>query len=49
MNLKQKIGEPMGIPTFYAVGFFSPEFGSYSLHSSEKETDRGTAARTNKS
>jgi hypothetical protein len=49
MNLKQEICEPMGIPTFYAIEFFSLDLGSYSLHSSEKETNSGTAARTDKS
>jgi hypothetical protein len=37
----QEICEPMGLPAFYAVEFFSPDLTSYELHSNEQE-DQGT-------
>jgi hypothetical protein len=37
----QELCEPMGIPEFFAIEFFSPDLSSYSLHSSEdKDGDR---------
>jgi hypothetical protein len=32
----QEVCEPMGVPAFYAVEFFSPDRDSYVLHSSEQ-------------
>jgi hypothetical protein len=32
--------EPMGLPTFYAVEFLSPDLDTYTLHSNEEENDR---------
>jgi hypothetical protein len=35
----QEIGEPMGVPAFYAVEFFAPDITSYALHSNENQED----------
>ena len=35
----QELAEPMGLAAFYAVEFFSPELGSYKLHSNEMEDE----------
>ena len=37
----REICEPMGLPAFYAVEFFSPDLTSYELHSNEEE-EQGT-------
>jgi hypothetical protein len=34
----QELCEPMGLPSFFAVEFFSPPLESYQLHSSEEES-----------
>ena len=36
----QELCEPMGLPSFYAVEFFSPDLASYELHSNEEEDER---------
>jgi hypothetical protein len=33
----QELCEPMGVPEFYAIEFFSPDLSSYTLHSSEDQ------------
>jgi hypothetical protein len=33
----QELCEPMGVPAFYAIEFFSPNLTSYTLHSSENK------------
>jgi hypothetical protein len=33
----QELCEPMGLPAFYAVEFFSPDLATYELHSNEEE------------
>ncbi len=33
----QELSEPMGLPAFYAVEFFSPDLASYQLHSNDVE------------
>ena len=33
----QELSEPMGLPAFYAVEFFSPQLESYVLYSNESE------------
>lgn len=33
----QEMCEPLGVPAFYAVEYFSPDLKSYSLHSNEPE------------
>jgi hypothetical protein len=33
----QELCEPIGLPVFYAVEFFSPDLASYRLHSNEEE------------
>jgi hypothetical protein len=33
----QELCEPMGLPAFYAIEFFSPDLASYELHSNEEE------------
>jgi hypothetical protein len=38
----QELCEPMGVPAFYAVEFFSPELESYTLHSNEDENKDST-------
>ena len=35
----QELSEPMGLPAFYAVEFFSPPLKSYVLYSNETEED----------
>lgn len=35
----QELAEPMGLPAFYAVEFFSPELESYELYSNETEDE----------
>ena len=35
----QELSEPMGLPAFYAVEFFSPHLKSYVLYSNETEDD----------
>jgi hypothetical protein len=35
----QEISEPMGLPVFYAIEFFSPELESYKLYSNETEDE----------
>lgn len=35
----QELSEPMGLPAFYAVEFFSPHLKSYILYSNESEDD----------
>jgi hypothetical protein len=35
----QEIAEPMGLPSFYAVEFFSPDLASYHLHSNDLEDE----------
>ncbi len=35
----QELSEPMGLPAFYAVEFFSPHLKSYVLYSNEIEED----------
>ncbi|HSR29918.1 MAG TPA: hypothetical protein VLY63_05080 [Anaerolineae bacterium] len=37
----RELAEPMGLPVFYAVEFFSPDLDSYQLHSNEAEDDEG--------
>ena len=37
----QELSEPMGLPAFYAVEFFSPHLKSYVLYSNENEADEG--------
>jgi hypothetical protein len=32
----QELCEPMGLPAFYAIEFFSPDLASYELHSNEE-------------
>lgn len=40
----QEICEPMGLPSFYAVEFFSPLLESYRLHSNESQViDEGSS------
>jgi hypothetical protein len=34
----RELCEPMGVPAFYAVEFFSPRIESYRLHCSEEES-----------
>ena len=36
-TLLREMCEPMGLPAFYAVEFFSPDLESYVLHSNEEE------------
>jgi hypothetical protein len=36
----QELCEPMGVPAFYAVEYFSPDLQSYALHSSENDQDQ---------
>jgi hypothetical protein len=36
-TLLQEMCEPMGVPQFYAVEFFSPDLGDYVLHSNEEK------------
>lgn len=33
----QELCEPMGLPAFYAIEFFSPDLASYELHSNDEE------------
>jgi hypothetical protein len=35
----QELAEPMGLPSFYAVEFFSPDLASYHLHSNDLEDE----------
>jgi hypothetical protein len=35
----QELSEPMGVPAFYAVEYFSPPLRSYALHSNEDEPE----------
>ncbi len=35
----QEIAEPMGLPAFYAIEFFSTELASYQLYSNETEDE----------
>ena len=35
----RELSEPMGLPAFYAVEFFSPELESYELYSNETEDE----------
>jgi hypothetical protein len=35
----EELSEPMGLPAFYAVEFFSPELQSYVLHSNDGEVE----------
>jgi hypothetical protein len=35
----QELCEPMGVPAFYAVEFFSPDLKGYRLHSNEEEPE----------
>jgi hypothetical protein len=35
----EELSEPMGLPAFYAVEFFSPDLASYSLYSNESEEE----------
>ena len=35
----QELCEPMGLPAFYAVEFFSPPLESYQLHSNDEELE----------
>jgi hypothetical protein len=35
----QELCEPIGLPVFYAVEFFSPDLASYKLHSNEEEEE----------
>jgi hypothetical protein len=37
----QELAEPMGVPSFYAVEFFSPDLSGYHLHSSDVEAEAG--------
>jgi hypothetical protein len=39
----QELCEPMGLPAFYSIEFFSPDLETYSLHSNE-EGDGGESA-----
>ena len=34
----QELCEPLGVPAFYAVEYFSPNLRSYALHSNEPES-----------
>ncbi len=36
----QELCEPMGVPAFYAVEYFSPDLQSYALYSSENDQDQ---------
>jgi hypothetical protein len=36
----QELGEAMGLPSFYAVEFFTPDLGSYVFHTSEDGATR---------
>lgn len=40
----QELGEAMGLPSFYAVEFFTPDLESYLLHTSEDEEEGGEEA-----
>ena len=35
----QELCEPMGVPAFYAVEFFTPHLSTYVLHSSEESNE----------
>jgi hypothetical protein len=35
----EELSEPMGLPAFYAVEFFSPKLESYVLHSNDGEVE----------
>lgn len=35
----EELSEPMGLPAFYAVEFFSPKLESYVLHSNDGEAE----------
>ncbi len=35
----QELSEPMGLPAFYAVEFFTPDLDSYQLHSNAEEEE----------
>ena len=35
----QELAEPMGLPSFYAVEFFSPDLAGYHLHSNDLEDE----------
>lgn len=35
----EELSEPMGLPAFYAVEFFSPELETYELYSNEAEDE----------
>jgi hypothetical protein len=37
----QELCEPMGVSDFYAIEFFSPDLGSYTLHSNEQGNNTG--------
>jgi hypothetical protein len=36
-----ELSEPMGLPAFYAVEFFSPDLEGYKLYSNEPEEENG--------
>lgn len=38
-TILQELAEPMGLPSFYAVEFFSPDLASYQLHSDDLEDE----------
>jgi hypothetical protein len=40
----QELSEPMGLPAFYALEFFSTDLESYVLHSSEEMDEGGNAS-----
>jgi hypothetical protein len=40
----QELSEPMGLPLFYAIEFFSTELESYVLHSNEDADEGGSAS-----
>ena len=39
----QELSEPMGLPAFYALEFFSTDLESYVLHSNEEPDESGSA------
>lgn len=41
----QELSEPMGLPAFYAVEFFSPDLESYILHSNETDEEEEEAEK----
>jgi hypothetical protein len=41
----QEMAEPMGLPAFYAIEFFTTELGSYQLYSNEAEDESAAEAQ----